>query len=68
MNPLDYVDLCKAYKINAERISNLPDLRAALTRRNAVSGPYFIEATIDCEEDVYPIVPAGKSLDEYLEQ
>ncbi len=67
-NPLDYVDLCNAYKIKGERISTLPELKAAMNRRQAVNGPYFIEVVIDSEEDVYPIVPAGKALNEYIDK
>jgi acetolactate synthase-1/2/3 large subunit len=67
-NPLDYVNLCKAYQIEGERITTLSELTAAMTRRQAVKGPYFIEVVVDSEEDVYPIVPAGKALNEYIDQ
>jgi acetolactate synthase-1/2/3 large subunit len=63
---LDYVKLCAAYEIPARRVTNLSELKCALDERIITPGPFLIEVLIAPDEDVYPIVPPGKSIDEYM--
>ncbi len=63
---LDYLKLAEAYGVKGVRVDSLPDLKAALEASRRDRGAHFIEVRIDPDEDVYPFVPPGKSIAEYL--
>lgn len=63
---LDYLALSKAYDIKSIYVDSLESLDIALKTRKSQPGPFFIEVRIDKDEDVYPIVPPGKSIAEYI--
>ncbi|MEA3423874.1 MAG: thiamine pyrophosphate-dependent enzyme, partial [Bacillota bacterium] len=63
---LDYLALSKAYDIKSIYADSLESLDIALKERKSQPGPFFIEVRIDKDEDVYPIVPPGKSIAEYI--
>lgn len=65
-NP-DFVGIAQAYGIKAERVSHKMDVRPAIERSMAHKGPYVIEFMVEPEENVYPFVPPGKMLVEFLE-
>lgn len=65
-NP-DFVGIAKAYGIKGERVSKKIDVRPAIEKAMAHKGPYVIEFMIEPEENVYPFVPPGKTLVEFLE-
>lgn len=57
-NP-DFVKLADAYTIPAQRVENRGDLPAAIEKFLQTSGPAFMEAVVEKEENVFPMVPAG---------
>lgn len=63
---LDYILLAKAYGIQGVTVDSLSDLQTALEASKKDSKAHFIEVRIDPDEDVYPFVPPGKSIGEYL--
>jgi len=63
----DFVKLADAYGIPAMRVENECDVPAAFDRANAHQGPFLIEFTVEPEENVYPMVAPGQSLDCMLE-
>jgi len=63
----NFVDLAKAYGIEAFRADKPADVEKVLRGGIAVNGPAVMEFIVTQEENVYPMVPAGKSLDEILE-
>ncbi|MCD6436560.1 MAG: biosynthetic-type acetolactate synthase large subunit [Clostridiales bacterium] len=63
---LDYLRLSNAYGINSKMADSLDSLKIALDERKSQSGPFFIEVKVDKNDDVYPIVPPGKSIAEYI--
>jgi acetolactate synthase-1/2/3 large subunit len=63
---LDYLALSSAYDIKSKYADSLESLDVALKERKSQSGPFFIEVRIDKDEDVYPFVPPGKSIAEYI--
>jgi acetolactate synthase-1/2/3 large subunit len=63
----DFIALAKAYGIEAFRAEKPADVEQVLRDGIAVDGPAVMEFMIAPEENVYPMVPAGKSLDEILE-
>jgi acetolactate synthase-1/2/3 large subunit len=67
-NP-DFVKLVEAYGIRAWRATNLEEAVEAVTEARAHSGPAVVEFQIIQEGDegnVYPMVPAGRALDDMI--
>jgi acetolactate synthase-1/2/3 large subunit len=58
---VDLVAVARGFGIPAERIEATGDAEAALARMQAADGPYLVEALIDQDSYVYPIIPPGKS-------
>lgn len=62
----DWAKLAEAYNLNYMRIDTLEQcneqLAAALTSKEG----WFIDFRIDANADVYPMVPAGKGLDDIV--
>lgn len=65
VNP-NFMQLMQAYGIKAERITNPGEIDAAVSRMYNWDGPYFIEAVVKSEENVFPMVPSGATLDEII--
>ena len=62
----DLVLIGAAYGIPCLRIQREEDLSEALDRVEATPGPAMVALTVEPEENVYPMVPAGASLDEMI--
>ena len=60
-NP-DFVKIVEGYGITSKRISDRTDLQDALQTMYDHDGPYFIEVTVEMEENVFPMVPSGDSV------
>jgi acetolactate synthase-1/2/3 large subunit len=63
VNP-DFVKICEGYGIEAARVSERAGLDEALKRLIAAEGPCFLEAVVEKEENVFPMVPAGAAVHE----
>lgn len=60
-NP-DFVKLAEAYGVKAFRIRRAADIRKVLTKAMAYNeGPCLIHAEVVKEDNVFPMVPAGRS-------
>lgn len=66
-NP-DFMQLAAAYGIRGERISHPEEMESAIGRMYEHDGPYLLEVVVKSEENVFPMVPAGATLDEILYQ
>ena len=62
----DFVALAKAFGADGEAVDNLGDLEKALKKAFKVNGPYVINATIDKDEMVLPMLPPGGSVDDII--
>lgn len=62
-NP-NFVKLAEAYSIPAFFAKTVEELREVIQKARSIKGPVFIECSIAPEENVYPMVDAGKSLRE----
>jgi acetolactate synthase I/II/III large subunit len=63
----DFVKLAEAYNARGIRVRTLKELDAALNDALGASGaPVFIDVMTDRDENVWPMVPAGASLDEIM--
>ncbi len=64
MTTPDFVKLGEAYGISSFRATNKKEAREAIQKARAIQGPVLIEFMITKEENVFPMVPQGKSLGE----
>ncbi|MDE5899711.1 MAG: acetolactate synthase large subunit, partial [Treponemataceae bacterium] len=62
----DFVKLADAYGIQGFRAATEAEYKAAFDAAAASGRPAVIEALIDIDEMVLPMVPAGKPIDELL--
>ena len=62
----DFVKLAEAYGAEGYRISQPGELRPVLEAALSSPHPAFVDVTVEREENVYPMVPAGAALDEML--
>jgi len=63
----DFVKLADAYGIKAMRTDKAKDVAGMLDEALAHKGPVLMEYVIDPDANVYPIVPLGKGLLEFVE-
>ena len=63
----DFVKLADAYGLPAVRVDKLADVGPAMDTAQRTKGPFLIDFRIDPEANVYPIVPLGKSLNDFWE-
>ncbi len=62
----DFVAVALAYGIPARSVKRREDLGAALEFASACDGPALLDLRVVREENVYPIVPSGAALDEFV--
>ncbi len=62
-NP-DFIKLADAYGIPSKQVSACRDVRGALKDMWDTPGPYLLEVLVEKEDNVFPMVPAGASVDE----
>ncbi len=62
----DFVKLAESYGIKARRIRKKVEVTEALKELVDCKKPYLLDVVIAREENVYPMVPAGASLDNML--
>ncbi len=65
-NP-DFVKIAEAYGMKGVRVSKKIDVRPAIHKAMEHKGPFLIEFVVEPEENVYPFVPPGKTIVEFLE-
>ena len=66
-NP-DFVKLANAYGMKALSVDNNEDVRPAIREANNHDGPFLIDFKIKKEENVFPMIPSGESVNELLEE
>lgn len=65
INP-DFVALGKAYRIDSYRVENLDLLDELLIKTFKTDRPVLIDAVVTKEENIFPMIPSGKSVDEMI--
>jgi len=63
----DFVKLADAYGLPGVRVDKLSEIGPAMDAAERTKGPFLIDFRIDPEANVYPIVPLGKSLNDFWE-
>jgi len=64
----DYVKIAEAYGIPGLRVTRKEEVAPAVEKAIAEEGAFLIDFRIEPEENVYPMVPAGASLANMLEE
>lgn len=64
-NP-DFIKLAGAYGIPAQKVEKREDLQDALKVMLDAKTPYFLEAVVGKEDNVFPMVPAGACVSDVL--
>jgi len=62
----DFVKLADAYGIPGRRVLDPSQVIPAIGEALASGGPYLLDFVVDATENVFPMVPAGGSLDNML--
>jgi len=62
-NP-DFVTIAKGYHIPAQKVTERKDLSSAIQEMINAEGPYFLEVAVEKEDNVFPMIPTGASLNE----
>ena len=63
MNP-QYELIASAYNIGYRVVQDRADLSAAIEEMLAADGPFLLECVIKEDDDVLPMTPPGKNVDE----
>jgi acetolactate synthase-1/2/3 large subunit len=63
----DYVKLAEAYGIPAFKVAAPNEVDAAIKAAQAIDGPALIWFEIEQEQNVFPMMPAGKGLSDLIE-
>jgi acetolactate synthase-1/2/3 large subunit len=63
----DYVLLAQSYGAVGIKVTKKSEVRAALQKAIETDNTVFIDFRIEPEENVYPMVPAGKAINEMIE-
>ena len=64
----DYVKIAEAYGIKALRATTQEGCRAAIEEAQAYDGPVLVDLQISAEENVYPMIPPGGTIQNMMLQ
>jgi len=65
INP-DFVKIAEGYFIKGRKVEDRKDLEGAIKEMLEHKGPYLLEISVEKEDNVFPMVPAGASVSEIL--
>lgn len=65
LNPM-YSDIAKAYGIPYGVVTDRTALRDEIDKMLSVAGPYLLECAVKEEDNIMPMTPPGKSVDEMM--
>jgi acetolactate synthase I/II/III large subunit len=63
VNPA-FAQIAKGYGIESSRIDERENLAPAIEAMLAFNGPYLLEITVEKEENIFPMIPAGAAVTE----
>ena len=61
-NP-DFQMVAKAYGIPSVRVTSIDELDQAIEKMLSTDGPFFLEACVEGSENIFPMIPAGATID-----
>lgn len=62
-NP-DFVKIAEAYRFKARKVTEREDLEGAVAEMLVQEGPYFLEVVVEKEDNVFPMIATGCSVEE----
>jgi acetolactate synthase-1/2/3 large subunit len=62
----DFVKVADAYGIPGGKVCNRGELKNAMKQMIDHKGPYLLEVLIEKEDNIFPMVPAGKSVSQII--
>jgi acetolactate synthase-1/2/3 large subunit len=62
----DFVKVADAYGIPGSAVHSRNELEGAMKKMIAHDGPYLLEVMIEKEDNIFPMVPAGKSVSQII--
>lgn len=62
-NP-DFIKIAEAYNIQAQKVTERGDLQEAIEDMLIHDGPYFLEVVVEKEDNVFPMIATGCSVEE----
>ena len=66
-NP-DFVKLAEAFGMVGIRVTERSQVRDAIQQAMECPGPVLVDFMVEEEENVYPMIPAGKSIEDLIEE
>ena len=66
-NP-DFVKLAQAYGITGIRVTKKEEVADAVSQAMETTGPVIVDFVVKGDENVYPMIPAGQSVQEMMEE
>jgi acetolactate synthase-1/2/3 large subunit len=64
----DFVKVAEAYHISALRVTRHEEVIPAIEQAMAHDGPFLIDFMVEPEENVFPIVPPGAAIAEFIDE
>jgi acetolactate synthase-1/2/3 large subunit len=61
VNP-DFVKIAEGYYLRARKVDKREDLKAAVSEMMLSKEAYFLEVSVENEENVFPMIPSGASI------
>ncbi|WP_154852467.1 biosynthetic-type acetolactate synthase large subunit [Cyclobacterium xiamenense] len=62
-NP-DFIKIAEAYNFKVQKVDERADLRQAVAEMFVHDGPYFLEVVVEKEDNVFPMIASGSSVEE----
>ena len=62
-NP-DFVKIAEAYNIKSQKVTERQDLQEAIEDMLIHDGPFFLEVVVEKEDNVFPMIATGCSVEE----
>ncbi|NHE58397.1 biosynthetic-type acetolactate synthase large subunit [Cyclobacterium plantarum] len=62
-NP-DFIKIAEAYNFKVQKVDIRGDLRQAVAEMFVHEGPYFLEVVVEKEDNVFPMIASGSSVEE----
>lgn len=62
-NP-DFIKIAEAYNFKVQKVDERTDLRQAVAEMFVHEGPYFLEVVVEKEDNVFPMIATGSSVEE----
>ncbi len=63
----DFVKVAEAYCISGRRVTRREEVAPAIQQAMAHDGPFLIDFMVEPEENVFPMVPPGAAVSEFIE-